>query len=276
MKLFAPVLCLTAMLVAAVPPCFGSSITISYHTAAGCSGSSSGPTYSTSCTSGGVTTAVAADASLDVLKLSLDSEGTFQPSLQHSSAEIRIMDTFTVTGGSGNGTLVWNWDFDGTLDANPGFFSSIYMSNLGHSEFAYYSTAQSHETVDATRSISIPFVFGTALSVDWRLTAVIGELCANFNNCNVPLTGGGTVDFFDTLRLQPLVVLNSSGTQVGGASALSTSGFSYVVAPTASAVPEPASLLLLASGLTNIGARRWRQGNAKARQTYDRRLMTGD
>jgi len=95
--------------------------------------------------------------------------------------------------------------------------------------------AQPHETVDETKSLSIPFTFGVPLNVDWRLQATIGDGCSYGNNCNFPAYSvGGNVDFFNTAQLQPLVVLDSGGSQIFGASALSTSGFSYPVegAPT--------------------------------------------
>jgi hypothetical protein len=126
--------------------------------------------------------------------------------------------------------------------------------------------AQPHETVDATRSISIPFVYGVPLNVDWRLNAVISNGCTFGNNCNNPVTGSGTVNFFNTLQLLPLVLLDGTGTQVSSASVISDSGFNYTVASTASEVPEPASLVLLASGLISVGARRWRQRNVPDRQ----------
>jgi hypothetical protein len=230
---------------------------------------------------------VAADASLSLLKLFLDSSGTFPVGSPFASSTIRIQDTLTISGGTGSGTLIWDWAFDGTLDASDGFYSQISVSNLGGGVFADYRAcgnnvqfgssicvadaapnppgglvgAQPHEVVSANRSISIPFVFGTPLDVDWQLSAAIASGCTFGNNCNNPSVGGGVVDFFNTLQLQPIMVLDSSGVQVGGASALSTSGFSYAVAPAApvpSPVPEPASLLLLGTGLAAVVRRRFK------------------
>ena len=87
--------------------------------------------------------------------------------------------------------------------------------------------------MNETRSISVPFVFGVPLTVDWRLHMVIGSGCSFGNNCNTPQSGSGTVDFFNnvnTVRVQPLQVLDSAGKPVPGASALSESGFQYAIA----------------------------------------------
>ena len=284
--------CLTIGLVVIAASLFSvsaeaSTITILYLTGGGCSDSTGSSTSSATCSAGGMTTTVAADATLSLLRLSLDSSGTFPAGTPFASSTIRIEDTLTVIGGVGSGTLIWDWAFDGTLDAGDGFYSQVSMSNLGGGAFADYRAcgdnvpfggficafdgapnppgglvpAQPHEVVNANRSISIPFVFGTPLNVDWRLFATIAHGCTFGNNCNNPVVGGGAVGFFNTLQLQPIVVLDGNGTQVGGASALSTSGFSYAVAPASpvpSPVPEPASLLLLGTGLAAVVRRRFK------------------
>lgn len=247
-----------------------STITISYNVNApgGCSDTSSGPTYSATCTAAGVTTTVAADASLDVMKLYLESGGTFPVGgFQTTVAKVRVDDTLTVTGGSGSGTLVWNWAFDGTLSASEAFFSSLYLNGGVDGQFVACGdnvafAAQfcdfpldASRTVGQTVAVSVPFNFGVPFSVVWELSAATGSGCAAGNNCNNPTTGTGTVDFFNTLRLQPLVVLDGNGLQVGDASALSTSGFNYEVAPAASAVPEPASVGLVGIGVAMAVAR---------------------
>jgi hypothetical protein len=220
-----------------------------------------------------VTTTVKADASLDVLKLFLDSGGTYAVGGgQTTIAEIQIQDTLTVTGGIGGGTLVWNWALDGALAASDQFFSTVYLYFNGgpitadafnacgdHVQFgAQFCTLAANASVAQTLQVSLPFVFGAPLNVDWRLFAATGSGCGFGNNCNISTSGSGTVDFFNTLQLAPLLVLDANGAQVGGASALSTSGFSYAVAPTpaANTVPEPASLLLLGTGLSAAVARR--------------------
>jgi hypothetical protein len=253
-----PILCLAATVFFAVTPCFGSEITISYNAGDGCSGSTTSTTYSTTCTGAtlGAVTTLAAEASLTVLKLGLNSAGLFPADHTGSNAHIRVTDTITVTGGTGSGTLIWVWAMDGTLDASDTFFSQVYLSNLGGSAFADFRAcgahvqfggficafdatpnppggfrvAQPHETVNATRSISIPFVFGVPLTVDWRLSSLIASGCTFGPSCTIfTPNGSGTVAFFNTLRLQPLLLLDSSGAEVPGGSVLSDSGFSYAL-----------------------------------------------
>src|SRR5436190_15904412 len=140
-----PILCLAAALFFAVRPCSGSEITISYNAGDGCSGSTTSATYSTTCTGTlGAVTTVAADASLTVLKLGLDSAGTWPIGAGGAFAQIRVTDTITVTGGTGSGTLIWVWAMDGTLDASDIFLSQVYLDNLGGAAFADFRACGAH------------------------------------------------------------------------------------------------------------------------------------
>ena len=78
---------------------------------------------------------MAAEASLTVLKLRLDSAGLFPAAHPYSTVQVRVTDTITVTGGTGSGTLVWVWAIDGILDASDIFISGIDLSNLRGGSF---------------------------------------------------------------------------------------------------------------------------------------------
>jgi hypothetical protein len=77
--------------------------------------------------------------------------------------------------------------------------------------------------------------------------------CTYFNSCGPPnYSAGGNVDFFTAAQsreaqLQPLIVLDSGGNQIFGASALSDSGFSYPVA----GAPAPPVLGAIGSKAVN-------------------------
>jgi hypothetical protein len=267
-----------------------SSFTLTYSTG-DCSGSASGSTslsfnsaLTPTCT-GAATTTVGANASLTTLQLYLDSSGTTSAG---RFAEIRIQDTITVTGGTGTGTLVFDWTFDGVIDAGNFMFSQISMSNLGGAAFADFRACGAGSNVpicaydtpggiqpatphtvasSETRSLSLTFTYDVPFAVDWRVFALTMDAsCAYLGGaCGAPpQTGTGTVDFFNTMTLQPLTVFNSSGGLDTGASVVSDSGFQYSTAAPA-AVPEPGSSLLLGAGLVAIA-----QQVRKRRRTANR------
>lgn len=202
-------------------------------------------------------------------------------------ALIRIQDTVTITGGTGAGVLRVGWLFNGSLEAADAFYSQLYLSNLGGAEFAdfracgpsvafatsicvadLYPTSggpvvagTSTSIADQLRSIDIGFTYGVPFAVDWRLQAAMGPGCSVGNSCpppGSPMDGSGSVAFQHTLTLPEFHLFDSTGAEVFGAVALSDSGFSYDTAdlPSDIATPEPASMVLVGSGLAALVARR--------------------
>lgn len=267
----------------AITPAFAtaSTIDITYFTGSGCSGSASGgaPAFF-GCGNASGSTAVSAEADLDTLKLNLASTFSF---VDFASTTLRIQDMVTVSGGTGAGSITFDWVFDGTLEASDTYYSDVYFGNLGGS-FADFracgdnvpfassicvadlygpqTPATDTTTVtNQTRSITIPFTFDVPFAVDWRLTAVIADGCTFGNSCfgGIPRPGSGDVQFGNTLQLAPLTVLDANGSQVGSAIVASDSGARYAVASVPSAVPEPSMLVLLSGGLlTALRVRRRR------------------
>ncbi|MCC6392385.1 MAG: PEP-CTERM sorting domain-containing protein [Bryobacterales bacterium] len=216
---------------------------------------------------------MAGEATLTTMSLRLDGTG---PGF-FKWAQVRVEDTITVTGGSGAGTLTWHFAMNGTLDAGDlATGSMVYLDGLGGAAFADFRAcgggttvfgercsfdnipnppggiraAQPHEAVNDIRSISIPFVFGVPLSIDWRFHEVVYNGCVNFNSCSPASVVSGVVGSSGAglfnVNLLPLEVVNTNGSQASGAVVMSDSGFSYA---TEAEIPEPSSLLLLVTGL---------------------------
>ena len=259
-----PILVWVGLLCSLPAPALAAAITIDFIAGDGCSASVTDSTYSTTCTgiTLGAVTNVSAEGSPTTLKLSLDSAGTL-PANQGAGAQVNVFDTFTVTGGSGSGTLVWNWALDGTLNVGDTTFAELYLyhdgstvadfracgDNVPNSGFLCFFPLDASVTVDAVVSVGTPFLFGVPRNGSWSLGGLIFG----------PGPVDGAIDFFNTAQLQPLVVLDSTGAQVSGVSVLSDSGFSYAVAGAApTTVPEPGSLLLLGTGLVGLVAGRRR------------------
>jgi hypothetical protein len=269
----------------AIAPNFAtaSTIDITYFTDSGCSGSASGGSSatlgSTTCANGSGSTTVSGQADLDTVRLNLASTFT---DTDGAHAMIRIQDLITVTGGTGTGSITFDWVFDGTLAASESYISDLGFSNLGGAAFADfracgdsanvpivcvadlfgpYAPATENTTVsDQTRSITIPFTFDVPFAVDWRLSAVIYNRCVEFNSCTPGRPGGGDVQFGDKLQLQPLIVRDAAGSQLDSVIVTSDSDARYEVASTPGTVPEPSMLVLLSGGLlTALGIRRRRK-----------------
>jgi hypothetical protein len=98
-----------------------------------------------------------------------------------------------------------------------------------------------------TRVLELPIVYGTPTQFTIGLRA--------FADMSAQQSALLLADWLNTATLTQVVLLNSTRQVVGDGSIASVSGLSY---PTAS-VPEPGSMLLLATALAGARVRRWRQ-----------------
>lgn len=125
--------------------------------------------------------------------------------------------------------------------------------------FSYYtsSTFTSGSVV-----AQIPIYYGVPFQLGYLLATIAGTPTVLCPSCSegidfveVSGTGSATADFSHTLLLTSMVPLDLSKNPVASPTFSSESGTAYSVN---GVVPEPGSLVLLATGL-GLGARRWRR-----------------
>ena len=210
------------------------------------------------------------------VEATLTSVGIFIDSLntdRGSGVMAFILDRLTVSGGAGRGTLLMDVGVTGTLFATDTWRSTflVYAPLVGgsppvgewnacgantHGGLSPCATNWGPTTsVDEVIRLSIPFDFNVPFNTQLNIQVNAGP---NFS-LSGSSPGTGTVDFFNTAKMLPLVVLDGSGNQVAGATARSDSGFIYTMADAPVPVPEPVSLLLLAAGWAGLSGRRRRR-----------------
>jgi len=146
------------------------------------------------------------------------------------------LDTFTILGGSGSGDMIVNWSLDGVL---TGVQTSVFLGQLsgtgGSTTQLFRSTG--NNVVNTSGSFDVPFTYGVSFVTGLLLQASTNSL-------------GGTADFLNTGRVTSLIIPEG---------ATLTTGSNTTYPSLAVVTPEPASLVLLGSGIFALIARRRRR-----------------
>jgi hypothetical protein len=198
-----------------------------------------------------------------------------------ASAGINLFDQLSVMGGPATGSLRLNFDISGTLstatsggapfsdsaaaqstffvntDANP---DNVLSANIQSLSGLGGNTESAVAGFPATWSVLVPYT-NSSSNLFLHLGLSVGTSDACLGSC----TENATAALADTFILSYIQILDGSGFIVPDSYALGDSGIRYnnvLLDPGTDPVPvpEPASLLLLSTGVIGAGLRRYRRG----------------
>ncbi|MHB8472642.1 MAG: VPLPA-CTERM sorting domain-containing protein [Gammaproteobacteria bacterium] len=164
------------------------------------------------------------------------------------------IDTLTITGGSGVGSLQMTWTVTGSTAASSGASASMGISvsssstaGSGFGSTLIYGGGTYNMIYDHN---GLPFVFGAPLTLNTMSTV---NANAGYDRYNLPATfsGTATASFDHTAILTGIEAFDQYGDPIKNLSITSASGTHYPIANVA-AVPLPAAAWLLISGLSGL------------------------
>lgn len=207
------------------------------------------------------------DASFLAVHMSLSYDvSTFDGSVSNgpgAGETVTINDVLTLTSGTGGGNITFSFAVDGDLEASTWFGSFLLFNEGASGDFWTVCGPQSSTafsmcvantdgSVDETVQVTLSYIDGVPLPLLWQFRAGVGTgFMAAHSQAD------GSVDFGNTVTLQPLVITDNQGHQIVPTLFQSESGAQYQIDAPA-AVPEPSALLLVATAFA-AGARRLRR-----------------
>jgi hypothetical protein len=111
---------------------------------------------------------------------------------------------------------------------------------------SFMSTSYSDVPVE----ISLPIIYGQPVEVEFELFSHTGYASAP----GLLVSFGGFSNFFDTVTLQSVQLLDGNGNPVSDPQLIAESGTNYPLGTPPSTAPEPSTALLLALALAALGA----------------------
>jgi hypothetical protein len=199
-----------------------------------------------------LTSIKASDALLHLtVPAGLDLVGVASNDIPFSNMFVSVTDLITVFGVSANGVIEMEYDVNGTVDyPGNGFFvgSALtvfkdFTTEVGRFQ---YDSRWSGVTPSGIMQASVPYTVGVPfyLTTTFQAYASGYYLSGPVNDVSV------ITDYFNTITLQPITVLDSNSQVVPLASVSSDTGFAYPLAVTA--IPEPGNWFCAVGALSLI------------------------